>query len=92
MNIFAGLQKYADQYKVTNTRPFSAEEQAEVSSAKVVTSQYGFSVCFYMVSGGQKYIPVSRDSIVTEGDPVNVTTAKLLTLERDGDTIYRVEC
>lgn len=91
MNIFAGLQKYATRYEVKNIRDFNAEELAQISSAKVVASQYGMSVCFYMVEGGQTYVPVSRDSICQIGDAVDVTKAKILALEKDGDTINRIE-
>ena len=92
MNIFAGLQKYATSYAVRNSRPFNEEELAGIVSAKVVASQYGQSVCFYMKSGCQQYIPVSRDSVCQIGDVVDVKSAKLLTLDKEGkDTIYRVE-
>lgn len=91
MNIFASLQKYATRYEVKNTRSFDAEELSQISSAKVVASQYGMSVCFYMVAGGQTYVPVSRDSICHVGDVVDVTKAKILTLEKDGETINRIE-
>ena len=92
MNIFAGLQKYATKFEVKNTRVFNQEELADVSHAKVVASQYGMSVCFFMVDGCQKYIPVSRDSIASVGDDVDITKAKLLTLAKDGEEpIVRVE-
>ena len=91
MNIFAGLQRYATRYEVKDIRSFNAEELAQISSAKVVTSQYGMSVCFYMVEGGQTYVPVSRDSVCQVGDAVDVTKAKILTLEKDGETINRIE-
>ena len=91
MNIFAGLQKYATKFQVTGTRPFSPEEISEVRSAKVVASQYGLSICFFMAEGCQKYIPVSRDSIATVGDTVDLSKAKILTLEKDGDKINRIE-
>lgn len=91
MNIFAGLQKYATRYEVKDTRSFNTEELAQISSAKVVASQYGMSVCFYMKAGGQTYVPVSRDSICQVGDVVDVTKAKILTLEKDGETINRIE-
>ena len=91
MNIFAGLQKYAESYKVVDTRVFTADEIAAVKSAKVVSSEYGYSVCFYMVEGGQTYIPVSRDSVVAAGDAVDLTKVKLLTLVKGDSTINRVE-
>ena len=92
MNIFAGLQKYATKFQVKEARVFNTEELAEVVSAKVVASQYGMSVCFFMTDGCQKYIPVSRDSVCQVGDVVDINKAKLLILEKDGsDDIPRIE-
>ena len=92
MNIFTGLQKYATKYQVKEARVFNAEELAEVVSAKVVASQYGMSVCFFMHDGCQKYIPVSRDSVCQVGDTVDIRKAKILILEKDGtEDIARVE-
>ena len=74
------------------SRAFTAEEQAAVESATVVASQYGNSVCFMMVNGGQTFIPLSSTSSLGVGDKVNLSTAKLLTLEKQGEAdIYRVE-
>jgi hypothetical protein len=91
-NVFAGLTKYADNWKVVDEREFNSEEIAAVKSASVVSSQYGNSVCFLMKSGGQTYIPLSRDSELAVGDSVDLSQAKLLTLHRDGDgDIIRVQ-
>ena len=92
MNIFAGLQVYGGSWQVTASRNFNAEEIAAVKSAQVVASEYGNSVCFFMHSGGQTYIPLSNQSSLTVGDTVDLTKAKLLTLHRDGsDDITRVD-
>ncbi len=91
MNIFESIKRYATSYVVKNSRPFNAEELSDISSAKVVASQYGMSVCFIMVSGGQTYIPVSRDSVCQVGDIVDPKKVKLLFLEKDGDAIQRIE-
>ena len=92
MNIFAGLQVYGGSWNVVGSRSFSPEEVAAVKSAQVVASEYGNSVCFFMVSGGQTYIPLSNTSSLTVGDSVDISKAKLLTLHRDGsDDITRVE-
>lgn len=92
MNIFDSLKSYAEQYEVVDSRSFSPEELAGVKSASVVASQYGMSCCFFMKSGCQKYIPLSRDSIAKVGDPVDCSKAKLLTLKRgDDDIISRLE-
>ena len=91
MNIFAGLQKYATSYEVTNTRDFTPEELSMVKSAKVVASQYGMSCCFFMVDGCQMYVPMSRDSAAAVGTDIDLTKAKILTLEKDGESINRIE-
>ena len=92
MNIFSSLRVYAGKWAVSNSRSFGQEEIDAVDHATVVDSQYGSSVCFFMKSGGQTFIPLSTNSTLGLGDDVDLTKAKLLTLHRDGDAdIYRVE-
>ena len=94
MNIFAGLQVYAGKWQVVaeKTRGFSDEEKAMITRAEVVPSEYGNSVCFYMASGGQTYIPLSNQSTLGIGDEVDLNVAKLLTLHRDGSAdITRID-
>ena len=92
MNVFSSLRVYAGKWMVSNSRAFSADEISAVQSAQVVDSQYGSSVCFFMKSGGQTFIPLSTNSTLSIGDNVDLTKAKLLTLHREGDAdIYRVE-
>ena len=92
MNIFSTLRVYAGKWAVSNSRSFGQEEIDAVESATVVDSQYGNSVCFLMKSGGQTFIPLSTNSTLGLGATVDLASAKLLTLHRDGDAdIYRVE-
>ena len=92
MNIFAGLQVYGGSWQVKSSRSFDAEEIAAVKKAEVVASEYGNSVCFFMHSGGQTYIPLSKQSSLSVGDTVDMNTAKVLTLHRDGnDDITRID-
>lgn len=92
MNIFSSLKVYAGKWQVVNTRGFSSDEISAVDHAAVVDSQYGNSVCFFMKSGGQTFIPLSTNSALGLGDDVDLTKAKLLTLHREGEAdIYRVE-
>lgn len=91
-NIFASLRKYAGKWSLKSSRAFSAEEMAAVTSAVVVDSQYGNSVCFFMNGGGQTFIPLSNTSTLGVGDSVDLTKAKLLTLSKEGEEdINRVE-
>lgn len=91
MNIFNSLRIYAEKWSVKETRAFTAEEIAQVSQAVVVPSQYGDSVQFTMVSGGLTYIPLDQNSSCATGEIIDLTKAKLTTLEKRGEAdIYRV--
>ena len=91
-NIFSSLRVYAGKWNLKSSRAFSPEEVAAVASAVVVASQYGNSVCFTMVGGGQTFIPLSQNSAKAVGESIDLTTAKLLTLEKSGEAdIFRVE-
>lgn len=91
MNIFNALRVYAGKWSEKNVRDFSSEEVAAVEKAEVVESQYGFSVCFFMKSGGQTYVPLDQNSSLGIGSQVDLTKAQLVTLQRAGENdIYRV--
>lgn len=93
MNIFANLRVYADKWAVKGEpRNFTPEEIAAVREAVVVASNYGLSVCFFMKSGGQTYIPLSTTSQRGSGEIINLEEAKLVTLCKAGESdIFRVE-
>lgn len=86
MNIFNGLQVYAGKWEESSRRSFSDEEIAAVDSNKVVASNYGLSVCFFMKSGGQTFIPLSNDATVGLGESVDMQKAKLITLSKKGES------
>lgn len=91
MNIFSKLTVYAGKWAIKARRIFNPEELEVISRAEVVPSQYGNSVCFFMKSGGQTYIPLSQDSNLSPGDEVDLSKAELLTLGKSGEAdIYRV--
>ena len=78
-------------WNVKDIRTFNIDEIEAVKRAEVVPSQFGNSVCFFMKSGGQTYIPLYEKSSLTPGDVVDLKTALFLTLCRKGnDDIYRV--
>lgn len=86
-----GLYNNINDWRVKGIRSFNIEERLAVSRAEVVASKYGNSVCFYMTSGGQTYIPLDSNSTLSVGDELNMNTAKLITLCRKGnDDIVRV--
>ena len=82
MNIFSSLKTYASKWNVKSTRRFSDEEINEVSKAKVVASQYGNSVCFFMKGGDQTFIPLSNDSTLDVGDVVDLAKAHVVAMDR----------
>lgn len=91
MNIFNSLQVYAGKWSVKSTRAFDGEEIAAVKQAVVVPSQYGNSVMFTMVAGGQTYIPLASDATAGVGEIIDLNKAQLLTLSKDGESdIVRV--
>ena len=91
-NIFASLRQYAGKWAVKGSRSFTAEEIAAVSSNQIVASQYGNSLCFFMKNGGMTFIPMSNTSSKGVGESVDLNTAKLVTLGKEGESdIYRVE-
>ena len=85
MNIFETLRTYAGKWNLKSSRKFEEEEINAVSKAEVVPSAYGNSVCFFMKSGGNKYIALSNDATVGVGDLVDLSKAQLLTLEKEGE-------
>ncbi len=91
MNIFSALRVYAGKWSEKNVRAFVPEEIQAVEKAEVVESQYGLSVCFTMIAGGQTYIPLDQSSSLGIGDAVDLSKAQLVTLQRPGENdIYRV--
>lgn len=93
MSIFESLRLYAGKWSVKSSRNFTEEEVNAVSSATVVASEYGNSVCFNMKAGGMTFIPLSNASTKGIGESVDLKEAKLLTLEKQGKAdIVRVGC
>ena len=92
MNVFTTLPSYAGKYAIKSTRKFSDDEKAAVKQASVVTSEFGLSVCFFMTNGAQKYIPLSTDSVKGAGEIIDLGSAELLVLGKEGSSdIMRVK-
>ena len=85
------MRVYAGKWEVKSTRDFTEEEIKAVVQAVVVPSQYGNSVQFTMAGGGLTFIPLDQNSTLGSGEIVDLTKAKLTTLEKSGEAdIYRV--
>ena len=91
MNIFASLKVYAGKWSEKEIREFSTEEIEAISMAIVVPSQYGNSVQFIRKGGGMSFIPLDQNANAGVGDMIDLSKAKLVTLEKEGEAdIYRV--
>lgn len=92
-SLFSKLQVYAGKWNLKSSEALDAEDKEMFSSARVVSSNYGLSVCFFLKKGGQSYIPVSNNSKSVEvGDPVDLNKVVIETLSKEGeDDIMRVK-
>ena len=74
--------------KEVDPKGFKNIESAEVQE-KEFEWGVGVSICMMMKGGSVKYLPLSRDSELEVGDTVDIDSITVLTLERDGKTIFR---
>lgn len=76
---------YGGKWSEKSSRKFSADELALVDKAQVVESQYGSSCCFFMKNGTTMYVPMSQDAKSEVGDIVDLSSAEIVTLEKQGE-------
>lgn len=86
-NIFSGVQIYGEPWEVKAEVNLDAEDKAMFSSAKVVSSDYGKSVCFFLKGGkGTQFIPMSNQGVqLAVGDEVNLDAVTIQVLGRSGE-------
>lgn len=90
MSILSTLKTYGHgKWQVVNSETFSSEDLEAISSAHVVESQYGMSVCLMLRNGLSCYLPVSRDCHCEVGQKVNLAKAQILTLSCEGEDDIR---
>lgn len=85
MNLFSNLRVYGGKWSVRSSRKFSEEEKKMVTKAQVVESQYGNSCCFFMSNGTTMFVPMANDAKSSVGDTIDLNTAEILTLEKQGE-------
>ena len=93
-NIFSGVQIYGEKWQVVDEVKLDAEDKAQFASAKVVSSDFGKSVCFYLTKGrGTQFIPMSSmGKQLPVGENVNLDDVTIQVLSRTGDKdILRVK-
>ena len=83
---------YAGKWGVKATTPISEADVKDIKKVFVVNSDYGLSACFMSNSGTKRYIPVSQESSLVEGDEVKPESIVFLTLAKEGESdIYRLD-
>lgn len=86
MSIFSSLKSYAvGNWEVSKEERLSAKEIASILEGTVVDSKYGLSAKLLLAAGGCKYIPLSRDSSLAEGDDIEPKSVVLITLSKEGE-------
>lgn len=73
------------QWQVKSSRKFTDYEKSLVEKAQVVDSKYGNSVCFFMKNGSTTYVPLDRNAKSQVGDFIDMDTAEIVTLEKQGE-------
>lgn len=96
MGLLASLTTYNKGWEEVSREMLSEDKDfKEIESATVVDKEQNWgtshSICLFMKGGGKKYLPLSRDSELEDGDEVNLESIEIIELERDGDTIYRAD-
>ena len=85
-NNFGNVPEDAGKWNLKSEVSLDAEDKAMFSSAKVVSSKYGKSVCFFLKSGGQQYIPMSNQGVqLNIGDNVNLDKVIIQVLGKKGE-------
>lgn len=88
----ASIRHVAEMWRISNSRHLTNEEISAISSNRVVKSQYGLSVEFFMKKGGVTYIPLLKNDKLSENAEINLHDAKILTLSKEGEKdIYRID-
>lgn len=85
MSIFSSLREYGGAWSVKEEAKFDKADLASIKSNEVVASQFGLSVCFSMVNGMKKYIPLSSTCELVEGDVMDLKKSKVIILEKEGE-------
>ena len=92
MSAFSELKSYpVGQWEVSKEERLSQKEIKSIKEATVVASKFGLSAKILMAAGDCRYVPISRDSILAEGDDIEPSAIVLITLARDGNEIARLD-
>ena len=85
MSVFSELKSYAGKWSVISSAKLDKADVKSITEATVVSSEYGLSAKV-LTAKGTKYIPISRDSILAEGDDIEPKAIVLLVLGKEGES------
>ena len=85
MSIFSELKSYAGKWSVKSSAKLDKADVKSITEATVVSSEYGLSAKV-LTTKDTKYIPISRDSILAEGDDIEPSAIVLLILSKEGES------
>lgn len=93
MSIFSNLKTLEARWEVESVRPLTKEEKEVILSARVISSEFGYSLKFLTTEGAVK-IPISTLVSPIVGELVDINSIKIVTLHKNynpNEKIYRVE-
>lgn len=82
--MFAGRVNYGT-WEIKSCSPMSDYDKKMTKDAEVVSSAYGKSILFHLVSGAKIYMPVSNDCNPAIGQHINVDDIEVLVLAKAGE-------
>lgn len=93
MSIFSNLKTLEARWEVESVRPLTKDEKEVILSAKVIPSEFGYSLKFLTTEETVK-IPISTLVSPIVGELVDINSIKIVTLHKNynpNEKIYRVE-
>ena len=93
MSIFSNLKTLEARWVVEDIRPLTKDEKEVILSAKVIPSEFGYSLKFLTTEEIVK-IPISTLVSPIVGELVDINNIKIITLHKNynpNEKIYRVE-
>ena len=93
MSIFSNCKTLEARWVVEDIRPLTKDEKEIILSARVVSSEFGYSLEFITTEETVK-IPISNKVSPVVGELVDINSIKIITLYKNynpNEKIYRIE-
>jgi hypothetical protein len=90
-NIFDGKTVYGSSWEIKEVRRFTEEEKLMMKAGVVEQGEYGRVAKIFMVGRGFTLHELSKHSRGQIGDKIDFDEARVLLLERDGETCVKLE-